>query len=93
MAAAAGQQLPLGLFHHPLLQHLGGVAGQDLHRLLQQNGAAVALLVDKVHGGTGHLAAPGQSSLMGAQAVHAGPAEGRDERRVNIQDAARMRPR
>ena len=25
---------------------------------------------------------------MGAQAVHAGPAEGRDERRVNIQDAA-----
>ena len=55
---------------------------------MQQDGAAVALLVDKVDGGTGHLAAPGQSSLMGAQAVHAGPTEGRDERRVNIQDAA-----
>ena len=57
---------------------------------MQQDGPAVALLVDKVDGGTRHLAAPGQRGLVGAQAVHTGPAERRDEGGVDVQDAARI---
>ena len=57
---------------------------------MQQDGPAVALLIHKVDGGTGHLAAAGQRRFVGAQTVHARPAEGRDERRVDVQDAARV---
>ena len=36
------QQLPFSLLHYTLLQHLGGVTGQDVHGLLQQDRPAVA---------------------------------------------------
>ena len=38
----------------------------------------------------GDLAAPGNGRFVGAQAVHARPAKRWDERRVHVQDAARI---
>ena len=59
-----------------------------LSHIKQEDRPAVALLIDEVDGSARHLAAPGQRGLVGAQAVHSRPAEGRDEGGVDIQDAA-----
>ena len=50
-----GQQLPLALLHDPPLQYLRRIVGQDLHRLLQDDGSPVALRANEVDGGPGQL--------------------------------------
>ena len=64
-----GQELPLTLLHDPPLKDLRGVVRKDLHRLLQDDGAAVALLADEVDGGAGQLDPVLQGLLMDVKAV------------------------
>ena len=71
-----GQELPLTLLHDPPLKDLRGVVRKDLHRLLQDDGAAVALLADEVDGGAGQLDPVLQGLLMDVKAVTARSREG-----------------
>ena len=74
-----GKDMPLCLLHHPALEYLGGVPLQDLHRPLEDDGAAVGLFIDEVDGSAGELHAVGQGGLVDVEAVVARAAEGGDE--------------
>ena len=82
-----GQELPLTLLHDPPLKDLRGVVRKDLHRLLQDDGAAVALLADEVDGGAGQLDPVLQGLLMDVKAVTARSREGGDQGGVDVEDA------
>ena len=79
-----GQQHPLSLFHHPVLQRLRRVAGQHLYRLLQQDGAAVCDLVDQMHRGSRHLDPTGQRRFVDLQPVISLAAKTGDQRRMYV---------
>ena len=81
-----GQELPLTLLHDPPLKDLRGVVRKDLHRLLQDDGAAVALLADEVDGGAGQLDPVLQGLLMDVKAVTARSREGGDQGGVDVED-------
>ena len=68
-----GQQLPLALLHDAPLEDLRRVAGQHLSCLLQDDGAGVTLLRDKVDGGTRDLYPVFQSLLVDMEAIAAHP--------------------
>jgi hypothetical protein len=80
------QELPLGLPHHPLLKLLRRIGIPDLHRLLQQHGAAVRNLAHEMHRRARNLDAVLERLFMDPQAVEAVPAEGRNEGRMHVDD-------
>ena len=58
------QQFPLCFLHHAALENLGGIPFADLHRMLEDNGTAVAHIVDKVNRRARHLDAAAQRFLI-----------------------------
>ena len=68
--------MPLCLLHHPALEYLGGVPLQDLHRPLEDDGAAVGLFIDEVDGSAGERSRRRQGGLVDVEAVVARAAEG-----------------
>ena len=75
-----GQQLPLTVLHDPPLQDLRGIVGQHFHRLLGDDGAAVALLGDKMYRRTRQLDPVLQRLLVDMESVAAGTAKEGSER-------------
>ena len=69
-------------------QFVGGVVGVHGHRLLQDHGPVVVLLVDEVDGDAGPVHAVLDHGAMDVHAIHAFPAEGGEESRVDIRHAA-----
>ena len=85
-----GQQLPLALLHDPTLQDLRSVVGKDLHRFLGDDRSAVALLTDKVDGGTGELNPILQSLFVDVEAIASRPGKGGNEGGVDVENGLGM---
>lgn len=66
---------------------VGGIVGEDGAGFLDEDGAVVVAVVGEVDGAAGDLAAVLEDSGVDVVAVHAGPAEGREQGRVDIEDA------
>ncbi len=75
---------PLGLLHDPALEDLRGVPLLHLHRLLQDNGPAVADFVDKVDRGPGNLHPAGQGRFVHMKAIVPFAPKGGQQGRVHI---------
>ena len=75
-------------FEHALAERVGRVVVEHGHRLLPDDRPVVVLVVDEVDRAAGDFHAGIEHGLMDAIAVHARAAERRNERRVNVHDAA-----
>jgi len=74
---------------HPRRQRLRRVALEHRHRALQDDRPVIVLLVHEVHGRAAHAHAGGEHRLVDAVAVEALAAEGRDQRGMDVDRAAR----
>ena len=75
-------------FEDALGECVGGVVFEDGDRLLPDDWAVVVLVVDEVDGAAGDADAGVEHGLVDVVAVHAGAAEGGDQRGVDVDDAA-----
>ena len=75
-------------FEDALGERVGGVVVEDGDRLLPDDRAVVVFVVDEVDGAAGDLDAGVEDGLVDVMAVHAGAAEGGDQRGVDVDDAA-----
>lgn len=87
----ARQEEPLCLLHYTALQNLRRISVLHLDRLLHEDAPAVRDFIDQMDSSARHLHAAFQRRLMHAQAVIALAAEGRDERRMNIDNPIAVR--
>jgi hypothetical protein len=67
-------------------ERVGGVVFENGHGLLHDDRPVVVLGVDEMDGGPADLGAGFDHGLVYVVAVHAAPAERRDQRRVNVHD-------
>ena len=74
----------------PRRKAVGRVLVEDRARALQDDRAGVVLGVDEVNGAAADLATVRQDGFVHAPAVHAASTEGRQQRRVNVNDFARV---
>ncbi len=72
----------------PLLQRVGGVARQDRHLALGDDGAVVVFAVDQMDRDAADGLPGGQNGFVHAAAIHAAAAEFRQQGRVDVQDPA-----
>src|SRR5207237_6229934 len=66
-----------------------GVIRKNGNGPLREDRPAIVLLIDVMHGCTGHRRAGAEDGAMHAFTVHPGAAERRQERRMNVEDATR----
>ena len=85
------QEFPLRLLHHTLLEDLRCIALLDGDGLLKKDTSAIRNFVYEMYGCTGHLDTVGECGLMRAKPVHALAAEARDQGRMDVDDAIRIR--
>ena len=72
---------------HARRQRISRIAFQHGHASLHNDAAVIDLLVHKMRGRAGDLRAVGEDRLVHVMAVHAHAAEGRDQRRMDVDDA------
>ena len=77
---------PFCLLHDPPLQDFRCIARPDFHRLLHDDRPCIRTFIHEMHRSAGDPDSPGQRRLMDFNSIIAGAAEGRDQRRMDIDD-------
>ena len=81
-----GKQEPLGFFHNAPLKRLRRVALAHFDGFLQEDRAVIEIFIHKVDCGARDFRASFKHFLMDVKTVIAFSAEGRDQRRMDVDD-------